>query len=94
MFLECTKQSKEIMSQKFYFELNKVTEFRIFMPRLLITLTVFLIGCGMTKQKNTMTTAELLSKERNQYIATFQLGDDKHKTAKPMLLCYYCAIAL
>lgn len=36
----------------------------------------------MTKQKNTMTLNDLLSKERNQYIATFQLAYDQHKTTK------------
>src|SRR5690606_11434573 len=54
----------------------------ITMTRLFITLTVFLIGCGMTNQKNTMTLDELLTKERAQYLATFQLGLDQHKTAK------------
>jgi hypothetical protein len=52
------------------------------MTRLLITLTFFLIGCGMRSQKNTMTFDELLMKERNQYLAKFQLGLDQHKTAK------------
>lgn len=52
------------------------------MTRLFITLTVFLIGCGMTNQKNTMTLDELLTKGRTQYLATFQLGLDQHKTAK------------
>ncbi len=36
----------------------------------------------MTNQKNTMTLDELLTKERNQYLATFQLGFDQHKTTK------------
>ena len=36
----------------------------------------------MTNQKNTMTLDELLTKERTQYLATFQLGFDQHKTAK------------
>lgn len=52
------------------------------MTRLFIILTVFLIGCGGTNQKNTMTLDELLTKERNQYLATFQFGLDQHKTAK------------
>jgi hypothetical protein len=36
----------------------------------------------MTNQKNTMTLDELLIKERTQYLTTFQLGLDQHKTAK------------
>ena len=36
----------------------------------------------MTNQKSTMTLDELLTKERTQYLATFQLGLDQYKTAK------------
>ena len=35
----------------------------------------------MTNQKNIMTLDELLTKERKQYLTTFQLGIDQHKTA-------------
>lgn len=36
----------------------------------------------MTNQKNTMTLDELLTKGRTQYLATFHLGLDQHKTSK------------
>ncbi|RYG12188.1 MAG: hypothetical protein EOO07_19445 [Chitinophagaceae bacterium] len=52
------------------------------MRKLSIILAFFLIGCSIKDQKNTMSLDELLTKERNQYLETFQLGLEKYKTAK------------
>jgi len=52
------------------------------MKRVLIILIIFLVGCGIKNQKNTMTLDELLTKERDQYLATFQLGVEQNKKEK------------
>jgi len=53
------------------------------MTRLFILLLTISFACGTTsKNPNTMTIDELLTKERNQYIANFQLGFDQNKTDK------------
>lgn|SRR5688572_20554087 len=52
------------------------------MTRLFIILVTILPGCSTTSNEpNIMTLDELLTHERSQYIATFQLGLDQNKTA-------------
>jgi hypothetical protein len=52
------------------------------MTRLFIILTVLLFGCGMKSNKPVMTLDELLTKGREQYLATYKLGIAQSDTTR------------
>jgi hypothetical protein len=54
----------------------------ILMTKLFTFLTILLLGCGMTSNKPTMTLDEILTKEREQYVATYKLGISQSGTTK------------